>query len=387
MRRTELWMLMLVFAVTALVVSSCGGGGGGGSATTAATPVCGNSSVETGEECDDGNTTSSDGCSATCANETVILTMAGTGTQGSDGDGGAATSAQMSSPYAAAYDSSGNVYVADNDRVRKIDAATGVITTVAGGNGTNSGCSGDGGAATAVSFTPTSVAVMDNGDMYIGAANMSGACGIRKVTAATGLISTVTTPDSVYQGNIGGFDSSGNIVFVSGTPSAYKIFQLNTTTDTVTELVDLDATPTVSRMTIDSQDNMYVTSSSSDTIRKIAAGTYAVTTIAGTGESNCSGDGGLATAATFKGLSGIDVDSNDNIYVVDTSCEMVRKIDMTTGIITKVAGTGAIGYSGDGGDPIYAMLSNPTDVAVADQDAYLLITDRLNYRVRKVTNP
>ena len=142
-----------------------------------------------------------------------VTTLAGASTAGFSGDGGAATSAQLRSPYGTAVDAAGNLFIADafNQRIRRVDAATGVISTVAG-TGT-SGFSGDGGAATSAQFNnPVGVAVDAAGNLFI--ADRSNQR-IRKVTAA-GVISTVAgTGTSGFSGD-GGAATSAQLAGPSG---------------------------------------------------------------------------------------------------------------------------------------------------------------------------
>jgi sugar lactone lactonase YvrE len=137
-------------------------------------------------------------------------TLAGTaGTAGKTGDGGAATAALLSAPSGIALDAGGNLYIADtgNNEVRKITVATGVITTVAG-NGTQ-GNSGDGAAATSATLNmPSQVAVDAAGDIYIACA---GSSSIRRVSAATGTISTIAGTGTAGTGGDGGLATSGSL--------------------------------------------------------------------------------------------------------------------------------------------------------------------------------
>src|SRR6266404_548532 len=105
--------------------------------------------------------------------------------------------------------------------------------------------------------------------------------------------------------------------------------------------------------------------------------------VAGNGAINCSGDGGPATAASFISLSSIAVDSNGNIFVSDTLNQRVRKIS-NTGVMTTVAGTGSSGSSSDGGPAALAQLNYPTGLAV-DRSGNLFIVESNGFRVRKVS--
>jgi sugar lactone lactonase YvrE len=144
----------------------------------------------------------------------IITTVAGNGTAGYSGDGGAATSAELDTPFGVAVDASGNLYIVDvnNDRIRKVTASTGIITTVAG-NGTW-GYSGDGGTATSAElFSPFGVAVDASGNLYIAD---SGNNRIRKVTASTGIITTVAGNGTAGSTGDGGAASSAELSYPTG---------------------------------------------------------------------------------------------------------------------------------------------------------------------------
>jgi sugar lactone lactonase YvrE len=284
----------------------------------------------------------------------IITTVAGTGTAGFSGDGGAATSAMLTYPFEVAIDSSGNLYIADSDnqRIRKVSAATGIITTVAGSGA--QGYSGDGGAATSAMLNwPYGVAVDSSGNLYIAD---WGNQRIRKVNAATGIITTVAGAGSTGVYGFGG-DGGAATSAAIGLPI---------------------------RVTLDPSGNLYFTSYSIQTIRKVNGATGIITTVAGNGTSGFSGDGGAATNAMLNGPNGVAVDPLGNLYISDGANSRIRKVDGAAGIITTVAGSGAQGYSGDGGAATSAMLNAQIGVAV-DPLGNLYIADSGNQRIRKVT--
>ena len=279
-----------------------------------------------------------------------MTTVAGNGTQGFSGDGGAATSAELYGPGVVAVDSAGNLYIAElyNNRIRKVAADTGTISTVAG-NGTP-GFSGDGGAATSAELNlAAGVAVDGAGNLYIADFNNNR---IRRVAANTGTISTVA-----------GNGTPG----YSGDGDAATSAELNGP----------------GGVTVDSAGNLYIPDLNNDRIRKVAASTGTISTVAGNGTQGHSGDGGLATNAELYQPDGVAVDDAGNLYIADTNNHRIRKVAVGTGTISTVAGNGTLGYSGDGGAATSAELNLPFGVSL-DGPGNLYIADFGNERIRKV---
>ena len=279
----------------------------------------------------------------------LISTVAGTGFGGFSGDGGPATGARLFSPFGLAIDASGNLYVCDDDnfRIRRIDAASGLITTVAG-NGTND-FSGDGGPATAAAIGETSgVAADASGNLYI--ADPLGR--IRRVDAITHVITTVAGGGSGPLGD-GGPATAATLQFPEG-------------------------------VAIDAAGNLYVADGGHDRVRRVDRTTGIITTVAGGGASNLLGDGGLATDARLFDPIGIAFDSANNLYIGDRRNNRIRKVDGTTKIITTIAGTGADDFSGDGGPAEAATLSNPFGLTV-DAAGNVYVADNGNDRVRVIS--
>ena len=301
----------------------------------------------------------------------VISTVAGAGTRGYGGDGGAATEAQLG-PRGVALDGAGNLYIADqnNHRIRKVDAA-GVISTVAG-DGTR-GSGGDGGPAVAAQLDlPNGVALDGLGNLYIAD---TGNHRIRKVDAA-GVISTVAGDGEVGFG-AGGYGGDG------GPATAAQLsFPRG--------------------VAVDGAGNLYIADSSNNRIRKVdAAGV--ISTVAGSGEvgfgeGGYGGDGGPAVAAQLDWPIGVAVDGAGNLYIADYLNHRIRKVD-AAGVISTVAGDGTRGYGevgfgevgfgeggfgGDGGPAVAAQLNRPAGVAL-DGAGNLYIADSGNDRIRRLT--
>jgi uncharacterized repeat protein (TIGR02543 family) len=276
-----------------------------------------------------------------------ISTVVGIGVDGYSGDGGPATTAQLKDPWGVALDSSGNLYIADDEShtIRKVDKSTGNISTVAGTG--VAGYSGDGGAATSAQLdTPRGVTIDSNGNVYIADYTNNR---VRKVNKSTGTISTIAgTGVAGYSGD--------------GVPATSA--QLN---NPIAVLVD-------------SLGNVYIADMGNQRIRKVdSSGT--ISTVAGTGVGGHSGDGGLATSAQLSHPMGLALDSGNNLYVAENG-NTIRKIN-PSGIISTVAGTGGTGYSGDDGPATSALMSNVSGVAV-DGLGNVYIADTTNHRIRKV---
>ena len=280
----------------------------------------------------------------------VITTVAGIcTTPGYSGNGGPATSAKMYDPVAVAVDSAGNLYVADyvDDVVWKVTAANGIISVVAG-NATQ-GYSGDGGPATSAQlYGPAGVALDRVGNLYITEFNNYR---IRKVNAGTGIITTVAGNGTGGYGGDGGPATSARLLQPYG-------------------------------ITVDDSGNIFFDDGGNNRVRKIAANTGIITTIAGNGTGGYSGDGGLATSAQVQFPSAITLDSAGNLYFADELNHRVRRID-TAGTITTIAGNGTGNYSGDSGPATKAELFYPQGVSL-DGLGNIYIADTKNHRVRQV---
>jgi hypothetical protein len=318
----------------------------------------------------------------------IIQTVAGNGTSGYSGDGGPATSAELSSQPNISLDAAGDLFIADvnNNVIREVNAKTGIITTVAG-NGT-AGFSGDGGLATSAELNePTSVAVDAEGDIFIADFQNSR---IREVDATTGLISTIANINQPVSLAIDG----GNVLVA--TPELIQA--VNISTHQITTVAgngssgyNGDGIPATSAsldgprgLAVDSSGNIFFADFGNNRVREVNASTGLISTIAGTGTEGYNGDGILATSAELSQPQAVAVDAAGDIFIADYyPNDRVREVFASTGDIFTVAGTGVGGYNGDGIPATSAQLLDPTDVAV-DAAGDLFIADR--ERIREVAN-
>ncbi len=280
-----------------------------------------------------------------------ISTVAGTGQGGFGDEGGPAVEAPLANPRSVALDAEGNLYIAEEavDRIRRVDAASGIITTIAG-NG-NRGFSGDGGPAVLAQLAnPRSVALDAEGNLYIADAwnNL-----IRKVDASTGNISTVAGTGRGGGSGDGGPAVEAQLYLPSG-------------------------------VAVDGSGNIYIADTDNHRIRKVDAATGNISTVAGSGWGGYIGDGVPAVRAQLYLPSGVAVDGSGNIYVADRGNSRIRKVDAATGNISTIAGTGTQGYGGDGGPAVEAHLYFPSGVAV-DGSGNIYIADTDNHRIRRLS--
>jgi sugar lactone lactonase YvrE len=284
--------------------------------------------------------------------DSFVYTVAGAAT-GYGGDGGPATQALLTHPADTAIDASGNLYIADtgNNVIRRIDATTGIITTIAG-TGTP-GYAGDNGPATAAELDyPISLAFDSAGNLYIGEADSD----VRKIEMSTGTITTYAGSQSPSGLGDGGPATSASI-------------------------------PQPQSLAFDSSDNLYILSLGnglgSKRVREVNAKTQVITTVAGGGATYPPANGDPATSVSIPSAQGMAVDAAGDIYITDSG-GVVWQVTHSTGNIGIFAGTfGSTGNSGDGGPATSAKLFFPVAVTVgANGDVY--ISDSFSGVIRKV---
>jgi len=264
----------------------------------------------------------------------VITTIVGDGTAGFTGDGGPASAARLNGPAGITFDGVGNLYIADkfNERIRRVDASTGIITSVAGNGahgGWNGAAFGNGGMATAASLTyPIAVAFDGSGNMYI---SDNGSQTVRKIDGATGVI-------TLFAGtHAGGYNGDG---------IAASTAKLNNPRG----------------LAVDGSGNVYISDCWNNRIRKVDPSGQ-ISTYAGNGTKGYAGDGGPATAANIFGPWGITVDACGDLFICDYDNYVVRRVS-ASGTISTFAGNHLRGYTGDGGTPDSARVYLPSSIAL-----------------------
>jgi uncharacterized protein (TIGR03437 family) len=276
----------------------------------------------------------------------IITTVGGNSLYGYTGDGGPATGAELGGPRGISRDAAGNMLVASaaGGLLRRLSTA-GTISTLVGGLGL--GFSGDGGPASTAQLNGIYDAVADaSGNIYISDANNAR---IRRIDP-TGTIST-------FAGNgTQGFGGDG------GDAKSAMVFQPR-------------------QLALDGAGNLYVADNGNNRIRRITPG-GTISTVAGGGSGGALGDGGPATQANVVAPTGIALDTAGNLYIA--ASDRIRKVNASSGVITTIAGTGAAGFSGDGDLATLATFDLPQTLAV-DGAGNLYFTDENNLRVRQLT--
>ena len=276
--------------------------------------------------------------------------IAGSGRKGYEGDGGPAAQASLNLPHEIAFDADGHLYIAERDNhvIRKVDAKTRTVSTLVGTGAP--GFSGDGGPATLARLRqPHSIAVDDTGGLLVCDV---GNHRVRRVDLASGTIDT-------YAG------TGERTPTPDGAP--------------------LRGTPLNGPRTMAFCDGqLYLALREGNAIYRISPRTATIHHVAGTGVQGYSGDGGVARAATFAGPKGLAC-AGGRLYVADTENHVIRSIDLATGLITTILGTGRRG-DGPEPDPLRCALSRPHGV-LADAVGRLYVADSEAHRIRVVDLP
>jgi hypothetical protein len=277
----------------------------------------------------------------------LIQTVAGSGDSGWAGDGRVACAACLNEPKSLAIDAEGNLFIADSENhvVRKIDRKTNCIRTVAGRvQGVESGAKPD---------LPAPVVEKVDGDPFAESSMVN----LHAVTQQTDLSGTVryvvtgTAPATRFSGD--------------GGPAEQALLNFPTA------------------VVVDQGGHLYIADTLNHRVRRVDAETGVITTVAGLGRPRCSGDGGLAVEAGLNEPAALALSDEGVLYIADQSNNRVRAVDLTTGVVCTVAGTGTAAYNGDGVVAAETGLAGPSGLALAS-DGTLFIADSFNGRIRAV---
>ncbi len=279
-----------------------------------------------------------------------ISTVGGTGTPGYQGDGVLATQTMINTPAGLVMDGAGNLYFADagNHIVRRIDAFSGVITTVAGTPGVQ-GYSGDGAAATQAKLTfPEGVALDEAGDLLIAD---TGNHAIREVNAATGSIRTIAGT------GVAGFNGDGQAATLAKLNSPWSV-------------------------AVAQDGSIYIADLTNNRVRKVDPSGN-ISTVAGTGPRGFNGDGGLATQAMLGEPAAVVIDPAGDLYIADSDNNRIREVNAATGLIETICGNASEQFAGDGGSANLASMYGPYALFF-DQTGNLFVADMFHNRIRRI---
>ncbi len=347
----------------------------------------------------------------TSTNVSTIRTVVGTGEAGYTGDGGPAAAAALREPFMCRFDSAGNLFFCEarNHVVRRVDAVTGVVATVAGTG--EPGYSGDGGPATESTLNePYSLEVDADGSIYIVDRLNAAVRRVRFLTdhGAAGVITTVAgTGDPGYSGDGGPGEQAQlrepNDCFLDGRGGLLiadiqdqRIRRLDLASGSIDTFAGNgakerggDGLPArqasilgARAVCMDHHGNTYIAEREGNGVRVVTAGGIMGTVAGAAAVRGYTGDGGSALAATWGAPKAIRCDAAGHIIVVDTENHAIRRIDANTGIVTTIAG-GQLGGHGDGGPATDAGLDRPHGCGIA-ADGAIYIADSNNHRVRVV---
>ena len=339
--------------------------------------------------------------------QALVRTIAGTGTAGYEPDGAAgrlATSTPVNNPYGVIVGPDGALYFCEVDtgRTRRLDLGTSRLTTIAGTG--EPGYSGDGRPALAASFSaPHEIRFDREGNLYVVERD---AHIVRRVEAGSGLVSTLAgTGEAGFSGDGGpanqaqlrqphsiAFNAEGNLLVCDiGNQRVREVDMRTRAIRTIAgtgeraptpDRAPFEGTPLLGPRSIDTDDqgNAYLVLREGNAVFRLDLSARTLERIAGTGERGFTGDGGPALAATFDGPKGIAYSPGDrSLYIVDTENHAIRRLDLGTGRVETVLGTGEVA-DGPDGDPLRCSLARPHGVFVHERIVY--VTDSENHRVR-----
>jgi len=290
-----------------------------------------------------------------------ISTIAGTGTASYTGNNGAAVSASLNAPAAIALDGAGNLYIADtgNNAIRRVDAVTQVITTVAGNGSGLPGFAGDGSGATSAAVLlngPEGIAVDVAGDLYIADTNNQV---IREVSVTTGEINTVAGEYfGPFGAGFGGYNGDGKLATMATLNLPYAV-------------------------SFDQAGDMFIADSANNRIRMVNVATHEIATVAGDGTAGSTGDNGAATQAELNAPTGIALDAAGNLYIADTQNNRIRKVNAASTYINTLTATGGEYLTGVDDLKNTVSIRGPQGI-FADSNGNLTIANTLGMQVWEI---
>jgi len=343
-------------------------------------------------------------CAALLAGAGETVTIAGTGVAGFAGDGGPGVEARVNNPYGLVVGPDGALYICDIDNhvIRRLDLKSGIITTVAGS--ARKGYSGDGGPAReAMLNQPYEIRFDKAGNMYF--VEMPNHV-VRRVDRKTGIITTIAGTGTAGFGGDGGpatkaqfrqphsiaFDPQGRLLICDiGNHRVRRLDMKTGVVETWLGTGERKPTPDGSPLEgtavngpraidVDPQGNLYLALREGNAVYRVDTKAGRYVHLAGTGEKGYTGDGGPAKKALLSGPKGIAWSPDGGVYIADTESHTVRRIDLKSGLITTVVGTGERG-DGPDGNPLACKTARPHGVFV-DKGGTLYIGDSEAHRVR-----
>jgi sugar lactone lactonase YvrE len=333
----------------------------------------------------------------------IITTVLGNGQRASNGDGGPAIEASTLMPDAICFDVHDNMYVGEKYgfRVRRVDAVTGIVTTLVGTGEPGFGAEGLPGSQTRVGSVEGGVWADPDGTVFY--CDCSGRA--RRYDGATGIVTTILGGTSVHDGEVATDAFLNGVEGMDIGPDGHIYLadrwnQRIRAIDPVSGMIrgiagngarayGGDGGPAndaylgnPSHVAVDSQGRVTISDNRHSHVRRIDEDGI-ITTIAGTGQQWDKGDGGPAISACFDHTEALVYADNDDLFISDVGVGRIRKVEAATGVITTVAGTGLPGYTGDGGPATEARIGSPSELALS-RDDFLYFSDRTHHVIRRI---